>query len=166
MLTKEENEILTRTGPGTAMGELFRRFWIPALLVEELPAPDCAPLRLTLLGEDLVAFRDSEGRIGILDAYCAHRRSRLFFGRNEESGLRCIYHGWKYDVVGQCVEMPSEPAESDFKRRVRLKAYPAREWGDVVWAYMGPPAHMPELPQFEWCRLPASHRLVHRWIQE
>jgi phenylpropionate dioxygenase-like ring-hydroxylating dioxygenase large terminal subunit len=148
------------------MGELFRRFWIPALLADELPAPDCAPLRLSLLGEDLVAFRDSEGRVGILDAYCAHRRSRMFFGRNEESGLRCIYHGWKYDVAGQCVDMPTEPADSPFKDRVRIKSYPAREWGDVVWAYMGPAELTPELPQFEWCRLPTSHRMVSRWIQE
>ncbi len=166
MLTKEENEILTWTGPDTPMGELFRRFWIPALLADELPGPDCAPLRLTLLGEDLVAFRDSEGRVGILDAYCAHRRSRLFLGRNEESGLRCIYHGWKYDVAGYCVDMPSEPLDSDFKRKGHIKSYPTREWGGVIWAYMGPPSLMPELPRFEWCRLPEEHRLVSRWIQE
>src|SRR6266545_3901296 len=129
MLRAEQNELLTRTGPGTPMGELFRRFWIPSLLSEELPGPDCAPVRLKLLGEDLVAFRDTQERVGILDAYCAHRRSRLFFGRNEESGLRCIYHGWKYDVTGQCVDMPSEPLETEFTRKVRVKSYPAREWG-------------------------------------
>ncbi len=166
MLTKEENEILTRTGPGTPMGELFRRFWIPALLADELPEPDCPPVRVTLLGEDLVAFRDSEGHLGILDAYCAHRRSRMFHGRNEESGLRCIYHGWKYDVAGNCVDMPSEPPESEFKHKIHMKSYPAQEWGGMIWAYMGPPELMPELPRFEWCRLPAEHRLVSRWIQE
>jgi phenylpropionate dioxygenase-like ring-hydroxylating dioxygenase large terminal subunit len=166
MLSKEENELLTRTGPGTAMGDLVRRFWVPALLSEELPAPDCVPLRLRLLGEDLVAFRDTEGRVGIVDAYCAHRRSRLFYGRNEESGIRCIYHGWKYDVAGHCIDMPSEPAESEFKHKVRLTAYPTREAGGVVWAFMGPPEKMPALPGFEWCAVPASHRLVIRWIQQ
>src|SRR5438046_1662389 len=127
MLSKEENELLTQTGPGAPMGALFRRFWIPALLSEELPEPDCAPVRLKLLDEDLVAFRDSQGRVGVLDAYCPHRRSRLFLGRNEESGLRCIYHGWKFDVTGQCLDMPSEPTESEFKRKVHITSYPARE---------------------------------------
>ncbi len=166
MLSKEDNELLTRTGPNTPMGELFRRFWMPALLSDELPHPDCAPLRIKLLSEDLVAFRDTEGRVGILDAYCAHRRSRLFFGRNEECGLRCIYHGWKYDVAGNCVDMPSEPPETNFKEKVRLKAHPTREWGSVIWTYMGPPDLMPELPQFEWCQVPPSHRIVTRWMQE
>src|SRR5215211_6156404 len=127
MLSKEENELLTKTAPDTLMGQLFRRFWLPALLSEELPGPDCTPVRVKLLDEDLVAYRDTEGRVGMLDAYCPHRRSRLFLGRNEESGLRCIYHGWKFDVAGRCLDMPSEPADSDFKRKVRAKAYPTRE---------------------------------------
>jgi len=165
MLTQEENELLTRTGPGTPMGELFRRFWLPAALSEEL-TPDGPPLRLTILHEDLVAFRDSDGRVGIIDGYCPHRRARLYFGRNEESGLRCIYHGWKFDVLGNCLDTPSEPPEFDLRDKVRMKAYPAREWGDVVWVYMGPRDKMPELPQFEWCRVPASHRTVARWVQE
>ncbi len=166
MLSQEDNQLLTQTGPGTPMGELFRRFWMPALLGEELPTPDCPPMRIKLLGEDLVAFRDSTGQVGILDAYCPHRRSRLYYGRNEESGLRCIYHGWKFDVAGNCVDMPSEPADSTFKAKIHLKIYPAREWGGVIWIYMGPTALMPELPAFEWCQVPPSHRTVTRWMQE
>ena len=166
MLSKEDNEILTQTGPGTPMGELFRRFWMPALISDELPHPDCAPMRIKLLGEDLVAFRDTQGRVGVVDAYCPHRRSRLFFGRNEESGLRCIYHGWKFDVAGDCVDMPSEPPESSFKDKVHIKAYPTREWGGVIWAYLGPADRMPDLPLFEWCQVPPTHRTVSRWMQE
>jgi phthalate 4,5-dioxygenase len=165
MLSKEENELLTRTGPGTPMGELFRRFWMPALLSDELE-PDGPPMRIGLLNEDLVAFRDSTGQVGVVDAYCAHRRSRLYYGRNEESGLRCIYHGWKFDTVGNCTEMPTEPSDSTFKDRIHLKAYPARDWGGVIWVYMGPSELMPELPLFEWCQVPASHRAVTRWMQE
>jgi phenylpropionate dioxygenase-like ring-hydroxylating dioxygenase large terminal subunit len=166
MLTVEDNEMLTRTGPGTSMGVLFRRFWMPALLSEELAEPDGVPVRLRIMGEDLVAFRDTLGRVGVLDAFCPHRRARLFFGRNEDCGLRCTYHGWKYDVDGQCVDQPSEPLDSVFKEKVHIKTYPSREWGGVVWIYMGPAELMPELPQFEWCRVPPSHRLVSRWIQE
>src|SRR5690349_20673090 len=117
MLSEQENELLTRTGPGTPMGELMRRYWIPALLSSELPAPDCAPVRVTLLGEELIAFRDSEGHIGLLDRHCPHRGASLFFGRNEERGLRCVYHGWKFDVDGRCVDMPNEPTESNFKHK-------------------------------------------------
>ena len=166
MLSKADNQLLTQTGPGTTMGELFRRFWLPALISDELAQPDCPPLRIKLLGEDLVAFRDSTGRVGVLDAYCAHRRSRLYYGRNEESGLRCLYHGWKFDAAGNCVDMPAEPADSAFKDRIRLKSYPAREWGGVIWLYMGPPELMPELPLFEWCQVPPSHRTVTQWMQE
>jgi phthalate 4,5-dioxygenase len=107
MLTREDNEIITRVGPGTLMGNLLRRYWTPALLSEEVPTPDCAPVKVRLLGEDLVAFRDSEGRVGLVDACCPHRGSGMFFGRNEESGLRCVYHGWKFDVTGQCTDMPA-----------------------------------------------------------
>src|SRR6266516_2252587 len=109
-LTREENELLTRTGPGTPMAELLRRYWVPALLAEELPGPDCTPVRVKLLGEELLAFRDTNGRVGLIDRYCAHRGASLFFGRNEECGIRCVYHGWKYDVTGACVDMPNEPA--------------------------------------------------------
>src|SRR5687768_11321816 len=110
MLTKEENELLTRVGPGTPMGTLLRRYWLPAMLAEEVPESDGAPVRVKLLGEELVAFRDSRGQVGLVDAHCPHRGASLFFGRNEEYGLRCVYHGWKFDVTGACVDMPSEPA--------------------------------------------------------
>ncbi len=167
MLTREENELLTRTGPDTPMGRLLRRFWVPVLLAEELPEPDCPPVRLRIMGEDLVAFKDTMGRIGVLDAYCPHRRAHLFWGRNEECGLRCVYHGWKFDVEGNCVDMPNEPPESRFKEKVKQTAYPAREWGGVIWAYMGPRELMPpEPPQLEWARVPASHRLVSKRLQE
>ena len=115
MLTQEINELMCRVGPGTMMGNYLRRFWFPALMSEELPEPDCPPIRVRLLGEDLIAFRDTNGDVGIIDNYCPHRRASLFFGRNEECGLRCVYHGWKFDVRGDCIDMPSEPAESNFK---------------------------------------------------
>src|SRR5467141_1835685 len=115
MLTRADNELLTRVGPGTAMGELLRRFWQPFALASELPVADCDPIRVRLLGEDLVGFRDSNGSVGLLAANCPHRGASLFFGRNEEAGMRCVYHGWKFDTQGNCLDMPSEPAESDFK---------------------------------------------------
>src|SRR5215208_4993228 len=149
MLTREENELLTRIGPGTPMGELLRQYWVPALLSEELPEPDGVPVRVTLLGEELVAFRDSEGRVGLVDAHCPHRGASLFFGRNEECGIRCVYHGWKFDVAGNCVDMPSEPAESNFKHKVHARAYPAHERNGIIWAYMGPREVPPPLPDIE-----------------
>ncbi|HLF78374.1 MAG TPA: Rieske 2Fe-2S domain-containing protein [Dehalococcoidia bacterium] len=143
MLNKEENEILTRVGPGTLMGNLLRRYWTPALLSAELPSPDCPPIRVRLLGEDLIAFRDTDGKVGLFANSCPHRGASMFFGRNEEAGLRCVYHGWKFDVDGTCVDMPSEPAESNFKNKVRIGAYPAHESGGMVWTYMGPREAMP-----------------------
>jgi phthalate 4,5-dioxygenase oxygenase subunit len=166
MLTPDENELLTRVGPGTPMGDLFRRFWLPALLAEELPTPDCPPVRVRLLGEDLVAFRDSGGRVGLLAPLCSHRGAPLFYGRNEEHGLRCVYHGWKYDVTGRCVDMPSEPADSSFKARIRQKAYPCRERGGVIWTYMGPMNLTPDLPDLEWTFVPDGHRRVTKWLHE
>jgi phenylpropionate dioxygenase-like ring-hydroxylating dioxygenase large terminal subunit len=136
------------------------------VLAEELPKPDSDPIRLKVLGEDLVAFRDSYGNVGLIDNNCPHRRASMFFGRNEECGLRCVYHGWKFDINGDCVDMPSEPAESNFKDKVKITAYPTREFGSVIWAYMGPADKMPELPQFEWATVPDSHRLVTRWTQD
>jgi len=124
MLRKEQNDLLTQTGPGTPGGTLFRSYWLPALLAEELPGNDCPPVRVKLLSERLLAFRDSEGRLGLIDEFCAHRGVSLWFGRNEAAGLRCPYHGWKYDVTGQCIEVPSEPEESGFCKRVKLKSYP------------------------------------------
>jgi nitrite reductase/ring-hydroxylating ferredoxin subunit len=165
MLKREDNEMLTRVGPGTAMGEVFRSFWLPAMLPGELPGPDCDPVRLRLLGEDLVAFRDTTGRIGVLHEHCPHRRSSLFFGRNEECGLRCVYHGWKFDVDGNCVDMPSEPPESGFRNKVRQVSYPAREQGGFVWVYMGQ-GDPPPLPGFEWAALPANQRWQSKWIYD
>src|SRR3954465_6828072 len=145
----EQNELLTRTGPGTAMGELFRRYWLPALLAEELPEPDCPPVRVKLLSERLIAFRDSQNRIGLIDEFCAHRGVSLWFGRNEESGLRCPYHGWKYDVTGQCVDLPSEGGTGAMQKRIKMKGYPCVELGGVIWTYMGPPELKPALPALE-----------------
>src|SRR2546428_3504308 len=142
MLAREENELITRIGPGTPMGNTLRRYWMPALLASELPHPESDPIRLRLLGEDLIAFRDSNGSVGLIAKNCPHRGASLFFGRNEEAGLRCVYHGWKFDVSGQCVEMPSEPAESNYKSKIRATAYPTHEWNGFVWAYMGPPETM------------------------
>ena len=115
MLSREDNELLTRTNPGTPMGNLIRRYWIPALLSEEIPEPDCPPARVRMMGETLVAFRDTQGRIGLIGEHCAHRGSSLFYGRNEECGLRCVYHGWKYDFEGNVLETPAEPADRDFR---------------------------------------------------
>ena len=166
MINDETNTLLTRTGPGTPMGELYRRYWIPALLDWELPERDCAPVRVKLLGEKLVAFRDTDGRLGLIDEFCAHRGVSLWFGRNEECGLRCAYHGWKYDVNGNCVDLPSEAEESGMRQRIKLKSYPCVEAGGVTWAYMGPPAHRPPAPGFEWVGLPPSHRVITKRWQE
>lgn len=168
MLSQEDNEMLARTGRGTPMGELFRRFWLPALLSSDLPGPDSAPRRLRVLGEDLVAFRDSRGRIGIIDADCPHKLAPLYNGRNEEGGLRCAYHGWKFDVDGQCLEIPNLPENYNtaaLKQRVRLRAYPVREAGGMAWVYMGPAGRTPELPGFEWTRVPPGHCHVASWLQ-
>jgi len=160
MLKPEENERLTRIGPGTPGGAVFRRYWQPALLSEELPEPDCAPVRVRILGEDLVAFRATDGAVGLVDAFCPHRRAPMFFGRNEQRGIRCVYHGWKFDVTGKCVDMPSEPPDSLFKDKVTIAAYPTFEAGGMVWTYMGPAERMPPKPDYEWLRVPASHRFV------
>lgn len=166
MLSREDNELLCRTGRGTPMGELFRRFWLPAMLSSDLPGPDSAPWRLQILGERLIAFRDSNGKVGILDRHCPHRLADLWFGRNENCGITCAYHGWAFDADGNTIAMPTEPAASDFKDRLTIKSYPARDVGGVIWVYMGPREAMPELPQFEWARVPDDHRVVRSWIQE
>ena len=167
MLSPQENELLTRVGPGTPMGNLLRRFWLPALLSSELPEPDCDPIRTRTLGEDLVAFRDTNGRVGIVDAFCPHRRAPLFFGRNEECGLRCVYHGWKFDTSGDCVDMPNEPPESTFKERIRVKAYPTAEVGGVVWIYMGPPELQPSgPPQLPFTFVPEEERRQIKFLVE
>jgi phenylpropionate dioxygenase-like ring-hydroxylating dioxygenase large terminal subunit len=154
MLTREENESLCRVGPGTLMGNLMREYWVPALLSSEVPAPDSDPLRVLILGEQLIAFRDTPGQVGLIQNNCPHRGASLFFGRNEEAGLRCVYHGWKFSVDGTCVDMPNEPAESDFKQKVKAVAYPTRERGGIVWAYLGPRSTPPPLPSLEGNMLP------------
>ena len=165
MLSPDANELLTRVLPGTRMGDLFRRYWLPAVLSEEIAAPDGPPVRVRLLGEDLVAFRDSAGAVGLVDAHCPHRRAPMFFGRNEECGLRCVYHGWKFDVGGNCVDMPSEPPDSVFRTKINIKAYPTWETGGIVWAYLGPRAEIPPFPAYEWLRAPDTHRRVSKTLE-
>ncbi|MGD9946600.1 MAG: Rieske 2Fe-2S domain-containing protein [Burkholderiaceae bacterium] len=157
---------LSATGPDTPAGALFRRYWLPVLLADELPEPNCAPLRVTLLGEALIAFRDSAGRLGLVDEYCAHRGASLWFARNEDHGLRCAYHGWKYDTSGQCTEIPSEPEHSSVRDRIRLKSYPLIERGGILWAYLGPPQHQPAPPAFEFVQVPAAQRYASKRLQE
>ncbi len=166
MITAKQNDDLTRTGPGTLMGDLFRRYWLPALHASELPAPDCPPVRVKLLSENLIAFRDTLGRLGLIDEFCAHRGVSLWFGRNEECGLRCPYHGWKYDVSGQCVDLPSEGDSGPMRQRIKLKSYPCIEAGGVIWTYMGPPELKPAPPAFEWVSVAPERRFVSKRLQE
>lgn len=166
MTTVQENDELTRTGPGTPMGALFRRYWLPALLASEVAEPDGPPVRVRLLSERLVAFRDTQGRVGLIDEFCAHRGVSLFFARNEESGIRCAYHGWKYDVTGQCVDVPSEADESGFCAKIKLRSYPCIERGGVVWAYLGPAELKPPEPAYEWLQVPEGYRHVSKRLQE
>jgi phthalate 4,5-dioxygenase len=164
MLSYEDNQLISRVGPGTPMGDLFRLFWLPALVPDRLPDPDGPPVRLRILGEDLVAFRDSTGKVGFIQKHCPHRGASLFFGRNEEEGLRCVYHGWKFDASGACVDMPNEPPESNFKHKVRVTAYPSAEHGGLIWIYMGPPDRTPELPSLEWTQVAPEHRSFSMWL--
>ena len=166
MTRREQNEMLTQTGPDTPMGDLFRRYWLPALMSSELPENDCPPVRVQLLSERMIAFRDSEGKLGLMDEFCAHRGVSLWFGRNEENGLRCPYHGWKYDTTGQCVDVPSEPVESGYCKKIKLKAYPLIERGDILWTYMGPPELQPDLPEFEFAMVGPKKRFVSKRHQE
>lgn len=172
MLSSEDNAKLTRVGPGTPMGELMRRYWIPAAYSHQLPASDGPPVRVRLLGEDLVLFRATDGRVGLVDERCPHRTASLFFGRNEEHGLRCVYHGIKFDLDGNCVDVPCLPPETSaaqhetIKRQMRLRAYPCLERGRVIWTYMGPPDLRPEFPDLEWVGLPPEQRFDTRHVQE
>jgi phthalate 4,5-dioxygenase len=166
MLRKEQNDLLTRTGPDTPLGRMFRCYWLPAMLAEELPQNDCPPVRVKLLSERLIAFRDTDGRYGLMDEFCAHRGVSLWFGRNEECGLRCPYHGWKFDVTGQCVDMPNEPEQSAFAKKVKLKSYPLVERGGVLWTYMGPPESQPPLPEYEFALVPAAQTYTSKRWQE
>ncbi len=166
MLSPADNELMCRVGPGTSMGNLMREFWQPALISSELPEPDGEPLRLRLLGEDLIAFRDSSGRVGVVANACPHRGASMFFGRNEENGLRCVYHGWKFDTAGNCTDMPNEPAESNFRHKIRITTYPAYEVAGAIYIYMGSRPTPPPVPQFEWMAAPAeqtNHRKTIRW---
>src|SRR4030088_3516058 len=166
MLRKEQNELLAQTGSGTAMGQLFRSYWLPARMTEELPENDCPPVRVKILSERLLAFRDTEGRLGLIDEFCAHRGVSLWFGRNEQDGIRCPYYGWKYDISGQCIEVPSEPEESGYCKKIKLTSYPCIEHGGIIWTYMGPAAEKPAPPDFEWMSLPQSHCYVSKRWQE
>jgi phthalate 4,5-dioxygenase oxygenase subunit len=171
VLPQDENELLTRVGPGTAMGALMRRYWIPAAFSHQLPKPDGPPIRVRLLGENLVLFRDTQGRVGLLDERCPHRTASLFYGRNEENGLRCVYHGLKFDVEGACVDLPCVPQMSDahkanVQKQLGVKAYPCVERGDMVWTYMGPAEKKPDFPDLEWTLIPAPQRYATRHVQE
>ncbi|MSQ52066.1 MAG: aromatic ring-hydroxylating dioxygenase subunit alpha [Betaproteobacteria bacterium] len=165
MLSIEDNERLVRVGRRTPAGELFRRYWQPALLSSEVTEPDGAPVRVRLLGEDLIAYRDTGGRVGLVDAFCPHRRAPLFFGRNEENGIRCVYHGWKFSADGKCVDLPSEPASSRMINTITIKAYPTVERGGIVWAYLGPTDEIPQAPDYEWTRAPETHRGVSKTLE-
>ena len=169
MLSRDDNELLCRIGPGTPMGNLMRQYWVPAALSSELPEPDGAPLRVRLLGEDLIAFRVSSGAVGLIQNSCPHRGASLFYGRNEAEGLRCVYHGWKFDVSGRCVDMPIEPAESNFKQKVRAVTYPCVERGGLIWTYLGPRPTPPPMPELEATMLADNRIQVYQrdcnWIQ-
>jgi phenylpropionate dioxygenase-like ring-hydroxylating dioxygenase large terminal subunit len=166
MLSKENTELLCRVSPGTVMGDLMRQYWLPCVYAWEL-TPDGDPLRVRMLGEDLIAFRDTNGTPAFIANNCPHRGASLFFGRNEEAGLRCVYHGWKFDTDGTCIDMPNEPAESDFKNKVKATAYRGADAGGITWIYMGPDqADPPGLPQWEWCQVPEnqlqhSHKAIY-----
>ncbi len=166
MLSQQDNDLLCRVGPGTTMGNMMREYWIPAARSDELPSPDCPPLRVRLLGEDLIAFRVTSGEVGLMQNSCPHRGASMFFGRNEEEGLRCVYHGWKFDVNGNCIDMPSEPAESNFKSKVHARSYPAHERGSIIWAYMGPRETPPPLPDFEANMLADGGYAIYNIFQE
>jgi phenylpropionate dioxygenase-like ring-hydroxylating dioxygenase large terminal subunit len=169
MLSAQDNRLLTETGAQTPMGNLFRQFWMPALLSSELPGPDCTPVRARLLGEDYVAFRDTRGRVGVVEPHCPHRGANLFFGRNEEEGLRCVYHGWKFDVQGHCLDMPTleeGPGRDRICERMRLNALSVKESGGIVWVHTAAPDAAPPLPALEFLTVPESHRYVSKKLQE
>ena len=149
MLSREENVLLTRVVGDAPMGAMMRRYWVPACLSEEVAEPDGTPIRVRLFGEPLVVFRDSSGELGIIDERCPHRLASLALGRNEEGGLRCIYHGWKFDVHGSCIDMPTEPADYGFRDRMNVKSYPVHEAGGMVWTYLGPRESKPPFPEYD-----------------
>jgi phenylpropionate dioxygenase-like ring-hydroxylating dioxygenase large terminal subunit len=162
-MDKNMSETLVRTGPGTAMGNVMRRYWVPVLLVSEIAEPDCPPVRVQILGEKLLAFRDSEGEPALIDEFCSHRGVSLYFGRNEENGIRCSYHGLKFDRNGNCVDVPSAPQAC---KHMGITAYPCIERAGIVWAYLGPKDRQPAPPDLEWVNLPASHVFVSKRLQD
>ncbi len=172
MLSKEDMDLLCRVGPGTPMGHLMRQYWLPLVYTWELES-DGPPLRVRILGENLIAWRDSEGKPGFIAENCPHRGASLFFGRNEEIGLRCVYHGWKFDTAGRCLDMPNEPPESNFKDKIKATAYRGADRGGVTWVYMGPRQQDPPgLPDWEWCLVPEEqvhhqHKVIYQcnWAQ-
>ena len=164
--TREENEVLTRVGPATPMGNLMRQYWIPVVPTAHLKEPGGRPLRVRLLGEDLVLFRTSAGAVGLIGAFCPHRLAPLYFGRVEADGLRCAYHAWKYAPNGKCIEMPNIPADQQFKDEVQHPGYPCVERGGIIWTYMGLAKNLPELPDFEFLRVPDEHRIYRLFFQE
>ena len=167
MLSATDNAYLNSSEPDTPMGNYLRCHWHPVALSEEVAKPDCAPIRLKVMGEDLLLFRDSNGNTGLIEPFCAHRGADLFFGRNEECGIRCIYHGWKYDIHGNCIDMPNVPKDAAYHGKIKIKAYPTQEFADMVWAYMGPPDIQPfEVPQLEAGLVPPSHRYVTKRLVE
>jgi phthalate 4,5-dioxygenase oxygenase subunit len=168
MLSHENNETICRVGPGTPMGNLMRQYWIPALPSSEFPIPDGTPKRMRLLGENFIMFRDSQGRMGALEEYCPHRGASLYFGRNEEGGVRCAYHGWKFDVTGKCLDAPTEPADraEKFCANIKAKSYPCHEVNHMIWVYMGPRKEPPPFPAFEINTLPANQVALPRIMGE
>src|SRR6202040_2892409 len=170
MSKQKDSEDLVRVGSGTVMGKMMRQYWVPAAMSSELER-DGAPMRLLLLGEQLIAFRDSSGRVGVIDHRCPHRCASLFLGRNEENGIRCVYHGWKYDAAGNCVDMPNAPPHQDFKRHIKAKAYQVAERNGLVWVYMGERKEAPPLPAIEATLLPESEVTINfvqrecNWMQ-
>ncbi|NYT69190.1 Rieske 2Fe-2S domain-containing protein [Pusillimonas noertemannii] len=166
MLTSEDNKRLTQVGPGTPLGNFFRRYWIPAAVLEEIKEPGGAPVRVGLLGEKLVAFRDPDGEPGLMKEHCPHRGASLAYGRNESGGLRCLYHGWKMAHNGSISDMPPEPPESRMKDVLKHTAYPVQEAGGILWTYMGPAENMPPFPRFPWLDLPEGQLLVVKMFQD
>jgi len=165
MLTAKENKALTEVGKGTPMGEFMRRYWIPAAKSEEVPTPGGAPARVSLLGERLVVFRSRDGKLGLVDEFCPHRRASLVYARNEPEGLRCLYHGWKVACDGSVLESPPEPPARAFAKKLSVTSYPVREAGGLIWTYMGPRELEPPFPNFPWLDLPSDRLLVVKMYQ-
>jgi phthalate 4,5-dioxygenase len=171
MLRAEDNKFLTESGAGTPMGPIVAPFLAAGAVVRGMPEPDGEPKKIIVMGEELLAFRDSRGVVGVIDQYCPHRDANLWLGRNEECGIRCIYHGWKFNTDGTRVGMPTSYPDLNAKDKIRIKSYPVREWGEMIWAYMGPAGEVPDLPDLEMVLVPASHRYVSKkwqgcnWVQ-